>query len=297
MGQKLSRIIIVLFAVLAGNVFSQEDPADRGSEKEYKDGAQFEKFWRRRRTIGAWQINQLKDGALVVKLKANNLLVNALEKRGDKEGADVARIEAAGINVNLMRAFRDYYSFSKVYFVYSHQSDSLLKGVRKNIFLDSNLVVDPRIEMPEKFYMLAEIDQIYNSTIGFVPEDSARLVVERGSRTTEEPYIVVKNKYGHQLKKPFPYFSKIKAGLEKAPEITYIMVNGVKIPFNVVVLFKSKNAMSFNHNGARIEVFIPKSFIYSRLSMMVQNLNEEFSSYFQTSPPPRVADALKPFLY
>ena len=64
------------------------------------------KFYRRRKIVGSWQINQLKDGgALVVKLKANTLLINALEKKGEVKLAQQRKIETAGVNVNVMRAF------------------------------------------------------------------------------------------------------------------------------------------------------------------------------------------------
>lgn len=297
MALKLNKWLFIVFFLTTLPFLAQEDPTSRDNEREYKDGEQFEKFRRRRRTISAWQINQLREGALVVKLKTNNLVVNALEKSGDTKEAEIKRLEAAGINVNMMRAFRNHFNFCKLYFIYSQQGDSLLKGIRKGIFLDSSLQVDPTIELTESYYMLAETDRLYNSTIGFVPEDSARLVVEKGTPVTQEPYIIIKNKYGHQLNKPFPYFSKIKAGLEHASEVTYIHVNGERIPFNVVVIGKRRNAMSFNHNGDRIEVFIPKQYIYERLSLMVQNLDYELKAFYQSNPEPRVRDDMKPFLY
>lgn len=297
MALKLNNWFCIVFVLAAVSLLAQEDPTVRNNEREYKDGEQFEKFRRRRRTISAWQINQLREGALVVKLKTNNLVVNALEKNGDSKEAEVKRLEAAGINVNMMRAFRNYFNFCKLYFIYSQQGDSLLKGVRRGIFLDSSLQVDPAIEMTESYYMLAETDRLYNSTIGFVPEDSARIVIEKGTPTTQEPYIVIKNKYGHQLNKPFPYFSKIKAGLETAAAVTYIYVKGERIPFNVVVVNKRRNAITFNHNGDRIEVFIQKQYIYERLSLTVQNLDYELKAFYQSNPEPRVRDDMKPFLY
>lgn len=297
MAQKLNKWLLWLLMVTTAPLAGQDDAPPRAGDMEYKDGDQFEKFRRRRRLISAWQVNQLREGALVVKLKTNQLVVNALRNAGDTVGAEVKRIEAAGINANMVRAFRNHFTFCKLYFIFSQSGDSLLNGTRRGIFLDTSLQVDPAIELKENFYMLAETDQLYNSTIGFVPEDSARLVKEKGSPTTQEPYLVVKNKYGHQLKKPFPYFSKIKAGLEHSAEVAYIQVDGQRIPFNVVVLAKKRNAMSFNHRGARIEVFIPKSYIYERLALTVENLNYELQAYFQSSPAPRVRDDLKPFLY
>lgn len=298
MALRLSKIIFLLLVFITDISFAQEDPTERSNEKEYKDGEQFEKFYKRRRIIGSWQINQLKEGALVVKLKTNSLLVNAFEKSGDQDLADQARIEAAGISVNMMRAFLNNYKFSKVYFIYSNMADSLLKGTRENIFLDTNLVVNPAIKMTEKFYLLAESDRLYNSSIGFVKEDSARFEVERGSPSTEEPFIVIKNKFGHQLKKPFPYSSKIKMGLDKTPEISYIPVYGTLIPFNVVALYKKKDGMSFNYNNRRLKVYIPKSYLYDRLSYTVQMLNDNFFGFYQYSPPPvRIDPVIQPFLY
>ena len=202
------------------------------------------------------------------------------------------------LTLTLCVPFLNNYNFSKVYFIYSHFADTLLKGARENIFLDTNLVIDPKIVMTEKFYLIAENDRIYNSTVGFIPEDSAKVTIEKGSPTTSEEFIVIKNKYGHQLKKPFPYSSKIKAGLDKTPEVSYITINGFSTPFNVVNLVRRKNAMSFNYNGERMEVFIQKSYLYERLTLTVQILNDSFYGYYQANPAPtRIDPALKPFLY
>ncbi|MBL7931391.1 MAG: hypothetical protein JNL60_05800, partial [Bacteroidia bacterium] len=207
MAHRLNKqIFLLLLCACALASFSQtvESVTEKPGEKDYKDPEQFDKFYKRRKMISAWQINKLKEGALVIRLKTNKLLIDALQKEGKDELAEQKRMEALGINKNISRAFRKNYTFSKIYFIYSSSSDTLLKGARSNIFLDSNLVVDPNLTMNESFYLICEGDYVYNSSIGFVPEDSARFQTERGNPTVEAP-IVVKNKYGHQLKRPFPF--------------------------------------------------------------------------------------------
>lgn len=295
---KLNNILAAVFLFFAGCCVAQQDPTDRSAEKDYKDGEQFEKFYKRRRIVGSWQINELKNGALVVKLKTNSILINALKKKGDEKLAEQTRLEAAGINVNIIRAFRSYYTFSKVYFIYSNAGDSLLNGVRENIFLDSNLLVDPKIKMEEKFYLIAQVDRVYNSSIGFVPEDSARFYTESGTSNNVDSYIVIKNKYGHQLKKPFPYANAIKMSLQKYPGLIYIGINGTQYPFNVGAYKNKSGAVSYKHNGEKIVLSIPKYLTFERLANTVELMNENFYRYYQGSPPPvRIDPLIQPFLY
>ncbi len=302
----------LLLALVFTAFLATAQSTDRPDEKDYKNKKQFEKFNKRRAAIGAWQINRLKTGALVVRLRTNNLLINRLLKEGDTILAREKQIETAGINLNTIKAYTQNYTFSKVYFIYSGSSDSLLNGVRKNIFLDSNLRVDPNIVMNEDFYLLAERDQAYNSTIGFVKEDSARLVKEEGYGV-KEMAVIVKNKYGHQLKKPFPYAAADRPDFKGATKyISFIRINGVLIPFNVGGIAKLKSTnnneadkddkrnASFNYEGKRLSVQIPRYLTVERISVSIGNFNEELRVYYRNNmsigdekPNPE----LLPFLY
>jgi hypothetical protein len=298
MGRKLNKIWLLIFIFSVVFSYAQEDE-ERFGDKDYKNQDQFEKFYRRRKIISAWQINQLKEGALVIKLKANTLVINALKKQGNMRLAERTRLETAGMNTNIMRAFKNNYTFSKIYFIYGSTVDSLLNGKRDGVFLDTSLNVDAKIVMNEKFYLIAEIDRLYNSSIGFVREDSARFVKENGSSNNAETFIVIKNKFGHQLKKPFPYVTAFKPNLEKAPPITFINVDGVLMPFNVVI-FKNplKKLNSFEYKGDKLTLTIPKHLILDRLSLTIERLNDEFIGYYQGHPIPRkIDDSIKPFLY
>ena len=65
----LNKIIVIFFTLLTVDALGQG--RDDFNEKDYKDKQQFDHYWRKRRAVGAWQINQLKKGALVIKLRTN----------------------------------------------------------------------------------------------------------------------------------------------------------------------------------------------------------------------------------
>lgn len=201
MDRLLNKLLIV-FIFISSTVFSQEE---KSGEKEYLDNGQFKRYRKRAEQLASWQIQNLKFGALVVRLQSNQLKIEACKRTGNHQLAKKIIAETQFYNKTVVKAYLKYYDFSKVYFIYAQSSDSLLKGLRTGIFLDTTLQVNPKIEIVENYYIIAEKDYVYNSSIGFVKEDTARFVKESGARTIEVP-IVLKNKYGHQLKKPFPFY-------------------------------------------------------------------------------------------
>jgi hypothetical protein len=288
-------------------------PENEHNEKEYKNKDQFEKFQKKRKFIGAWQINKLKKGALVIKLRTNKNLIDQLDKAGQKELAEKKRIETAVINKTTMLAFMDKYKFSKLYFIYSNSGDSLLNGVRKGIFLDTNLRIDPLIEMPENFYLIAERDRVYNSSIGFVPEDSARKVKEAGNSSGYDILAVVKNKYGHQLKKPFPYecgYGLKNSGTTnntfiKAVPVYYFLNESYRYSITIdktqIAEFKAGTKKEFKKAppGA-LAIMLSKELCYEVISLSIDKFNSELEAYYQGSPAPqddKTPAEVKPFLY
>jgi hypothetical protein len=232
-------------------------------------------------------------------LKTNEILIKALLDKGDKRTAEKKRMEALAINLNIYRTFSAYYKFSKLYFIYSDIRDSLLDGVRTNIFLDSTLFVNPDIKMTETFYLLSETDNVYNSTIGFIPEDSARRVVERGDPTLTKVPIVLKNKYGHQLKRPFPFYFGSGIRLSKNEAKEYVSINGVSVPYSV----NDKNAGDptewYKFEGMPLSLAIPKSFTFRWLALSVHELNYSLESYLKEAavPEKEKTERVKAFLY
>ncbi|MBA3679752.1 MAG: hypothetical protein H0W73_00980 [Bacteroidetes bacterium] len=295
-------IAFIFFFLLGINIgFAQQEIEEQYHDtKDYKDPAQFEKFRKKRMIIASWQINQLKNGALVVRLKTSKKLVDALRSQGKTVLADEKQLEQDAININTMRAYINNYTFSKVYFMYSNYSDSLLNGKREGIFVDTTLTVDSKIVMNEKFYLLAERDYTYNSSIGFVPEDSARIQIEKGNAIKEVP-IVIKNKYGHQLKGPFPYYAGEKFNQQKKIDyVTYITINGISIPFNVGGTKNSRSKKTFKYKGVEMDVNIPKHFTYPKIAASIERINEYLIQFHQGAPPPdlsRIDPDVIPLLY
>lgn len=262
---------MILLVSVSG--FSQSESDKVFRPQEYKDQAQFKDFYRRRNAVGKWQINQLKNGALCVRLHTNKNLIDGLKKMGKADLAAQKEQEMMAINKNIVMAFTRYYNFSKVYFFFSNHSDTLLKGARSGIFLDTNLVVDPKIEMKETFYLLAEKDDAYNSSIGFVKEEDAKLTKETGN-ASKEAAMVIKNKYGHQLKDPFPFYVLNKSTITGTP-VVKVMIGGVIVPVQV-------------EKKQRLE----RHYAY------VNSLNKDFLSFYTKNKDYEVTDAdIKPFLY
>lgn len=275
MDHSLSKFSFILAFFISLSVFAQKgSEADHVFRPEsYKDEAQFKHFYKRRQAVGRWQINQLKNGALVVRLHTNKTLIEGLKKMGKADLAAQKEYETMAINKNIVMAYTRYYNFSKVYFFFSNHSDTLLKGARNGIFLDTNLVVDPKIEMKESFYLLAEKDDAYNSSIGFVKEDTAKYVKETGN-ASKECAMVIKNKYGHQLKDPFPFFVISRSTVAGTP-VTNVMIGGVIVP----VKLEKKH---------RLE----KHYSY------IINLNKNLQSFYMQNKDFQVNDPdVKPFLY
>jgi hypothetical protein len=259
--------------------------------------------------IAAWQINELKQGAIVVRLKTNKALIDELKKQGKDKLALEKQKEQYAINMNTIHAYKDKFDFCKVYFIMSNSSDSLLNGVRSGIFLDTNMNVDPTITMNEKFYLLAERDYGYNSSIGFVKEDSARKVVETGN-PVKEMAVVLKNKYGHQLKGPFPYFVKEKNFLDATFDLP-ITVNTdasgnstfVYTPDRTYLADlkeKSKGVKMAPKTTGNARAKVKKQFTYEKIAEVVDQLNDNLNQFYRGNTKPdltRLEDDVRPFLY
>ena len=213
------------------------------------------------------------------------------------------------INVKTYVAYGDYLKFCKVYFIFSNSSDTLMNGARTGIFLDSNLKVDPTITMNEKYYLLAERDYGYNSSIGFVKEDSARKVVESGN-PVREMAIVLKNKYGHQLKGPFPYAVKEKNFMDADYDIPISVSgtpgNGLMLTYTVNRYFladlkeKDQGKKITPRTTGNSTAKIKKQFTYEKIAEAVDQLNDELNRFYQKNTKPdmdRVDASIKPFLY
>jgi hypothetical protein len=304
MDHRLNKLLWLFIALIFGISvgFSQVDATETLEYKDYKDKEQFEKFYKRRKWIAAWQIQQLKQGALIVRLKTNELAINELRKKGLNEAADKKQRETYALNINIMQAYLKFYTFSKLYFIYSNSYEDLLKGVRKGIFISENLMVDSTIKMPENFYLLAESDRVYNSSIGFVKEDSAKFVSEAGSPSPgRELPAVIKNKYGHQLKGPFPYAPAIKLDMPRSESYIDLKIYGEPMKFRLgttqaLVL----NEVWMNFKGQDYTIKMAKHYSYWAISSAIEHLNYKLFELYHDSKKfdeSKIPSDVRPFLY
>ena len=294
MGLRLNNFIFIFFTCFffLSKLNAQTEDENAGTVyNDYKDKDQFKKFYKRRKIIGAWQINELKTGALVVRLKTNRRSIQAFLNLRDSIKAKEKLMETFIMNKNTMKAYLNNLNFCKLYFMYSNASDSLLNGTRQGIFLDTNLCIDPNISMTENFYLLAERDYIYNSSIGFLPEDSAKLAKESGN-PVREMGVTVKNKYGHQLKSPFPYY--VKSNVLNMVTATYLIKPStqIKSTFEYSIMLNNVNdPKRKNRNTSFTDAFkidIQQEFTYPKLALVISQFNDELKSYYQSSPKPEL---------
>lgn len=285
MALSLNKYWSVCFAlVLSLSSFSQkEDPKlldDRkDSEKDYQDKKGFEKFKKRSAQVSAWQIQNLKFGAIVVRLQNNQRKIDAYKKIGDKNNLYETMAKTQFLNKMMIRSILKEVDFCKVYFIYAQSSDSLLKGKKQGLFLDSTLKIDPNITMAENFYVLMETDYVYNSSIGFVKEDSARKVSESGSQTVLAPF-VIKNKYGHQLKDPFPFYTNKMTPLKKSQFTTVEKIEVEPGEFKDVTLD------------------LKREYSETYWRFYSTNINYNLQRFYERNAGVQIKDAsLKPFLY
>jgi hypothetical protein len=182
------------------------------------------------------------------------------------------------------------------------------KNKGKKLTLDTvSLMYSINVEMKEEFYLIAERDYAYNSSIGYVKEDTARFVFESGNPIKERA-IVLKNKYGHQLKAPFPYEYEDKAIPMKYEFPISISENETALYFYVKKTFlkdrkeenetrKNKPKVKLKTNEILVEV--NKMLLYENVSKSVSNLDDELNRFYKDTPKVELdkTDPITLFLY
>lgn len=301
MAHWLNKLLVGIALSLLMPVQAQ-NPNENNREQDYKNPDQFVHFGKRRKAVSAWQVHQLHTGALVVKLRTNQRAIQVLRNEGQLAAADQKMLETAAMNKSLMLAFLKTYTFSKVYFIYSHSSDSLYNGLRKGIFLDTSLAINTSIVMNESFYLIAESDRIYNSSIGFVNEAIAEKQIEKGNPSGGDALIVVKNKYGHQLKKPFPFSAGNGIVIKKVPAEVPMILYGTNVVFNVGQTNKVAGEEVYStFNGRKLKLQLPKTYSPEIIEMIVSMFNYDLLNFYQRNAPPvensPMHTEVKPFLY
>jgi len=220
---------LLLCGILSfGQTTPQSVSERKTTEKDYRKKVDYKKFRKYNAQIAAWQIQNLRFGALVVRLQNNQKKIDACRKVGNVDLENKIRSETQYYNKLMIQAYTDEFHFCKVYFIFAQYSDSLLNGLRKGIFIDSTLQINNAIEMTEAYYILAEKDYVFNSSIGLVKEDTAKFISENGNPAFQAP-VVLKNKFGHQLKAPFPFYVNrvvLKGNTQHSLQFKYLGYDG-----------------------------------------------------------------------
>ncbi len=140
-------------------------------------------------------IRQLKEGVLLVRLQTSRNQIRALEKSGNTEWAAEIRTDQDSINQRIVRSFREDFDFCRVYFFYSHHSDSIRAKRFERVLMDDSLQpVTPSLKGRPIF-------TLSTGTIYF-----------EAYRSSFKGLAVMDDQL-QQLAPPFPYYVKKREGL------------------------------------------------------------------------------------
>lgn len=145
----------------------------------------------------------LKSNTLVVRLSSgNNKQLRLEELLEDKtlsekqrkyiqEQLDLHIKFTTTTNQSIMNGFKEYYTFSKVIFMYNSSSKALYKNQKQGYFLNYDLIVDPAIKLTTATFYTCDIQRV-----------SAKRALEG---------FIIQNAKKEKPQKPFPAVTSIKA--------------------------------------------------------------------------------------
>lgn len=159
------------------------------------------------RGIASQQIKDLKGGAIVVRLKTNDRSIDAYRKSGRNELANKLTEANAKQNQKLVDAFRGFFDYCKVYFIYAKNTNALLLG-NQNIFLNDTLALDTTIKMKEKYFLIAEYGLITTNELTDEYHYRSMNHTEPSSTSASTNVIFISDTSLKQLKEPFPFYQQ-----------------------------------------------------------------------------------------
>lgn len=180
-------------------------------------------------------IRSLRETALLVRLPTKQKSIDALIKTGREAKAEQLKADLRDRNLELMRAFKDEFSFCPVYFFYSSDSEYVLKGALDSVgFLDSTLTVDPNIAVNLDDFYTAEISLVEQDTStkhrnlrdsDMDDRDNAREAKYYGGANMRFEALIIKDEYFNQLRRPFPYYSRTLNSFFLKKELSEVVKN------------------------------------------------------------------------
>ena len=159
-------------------------------------------------------MTELAEGVLLVRLKSNARKINKMNEYGYTQQAAVIQNEQDQENKDIISAFYDHYTFSKVYFFYSEYSNNVrAKDFSEPFFLDENLQVDTSIVLPTSKFLTAEFGNVQRNESAY--DDFYISNAEKKSERTPSYWAGPDLHFGalrmmtsqfHQLRRPFPRY-------------------------------------------------------------------------------------------
>ena len=149
------------------------------------------------------QISKLKEGVLLVRLFTKTKGIESLRKKGATARANQIEQEVKAHNLNIVKAFKEVFSFSKVAFFFSDDSEAVKSGDFDQVsFLNENLEVDTSVS-PANFgtVYIGEFSKIES-----VDEETNQ--ISRGFSA-----FIIRDAAFNQLEKPFPYYQRSYKGV------------------------------------------------------------------------------------
>lgn len=148
-------------------------------------------------------IRQLQSGALIVRLASEQRKLSTLQKMlddGDLAASRRERIEAQieetikvrdAQNRGLVRGFREFYTFSDVFFIYDTAWHYLQEDLGQGYLLNDSLEIDPALKVEQPVFLVR-----YGSSD---PTSTAKI----------EDGLIIMDTDGQDLRDPFPYYAWI----------------------------------------------------------------------------------------
>lgn len=278
MGQRFVNIFCCIFLLLVFISQAQDEGVKSPKYKDYKSDTTYNNFSTLRFKVARAQIAALKNGgALLVRLKTNERTIKNLKASGNMDLAAQVERETLLKNQVIMAAYLLEFKFCPVYFFYSTESDSVKHQKLNGILLDTTLTVNSSIVCSAPFYLIAESDQIYNSSLGIVKESLAASSVERGN-PVRSVRIVIKNRYFIQLHKPFPYF-QIKGNASSTVSTAQLAAKGLVNIYSSISKDKDVLRELKNFRGC------------------VKSFNDDLESFYKKNPSTEITADIKEFVY
>ncbi|KAA3652269.1 MAG: hypothetical protein DWP98_01460 [Bacteroidetes bacterium] len=160
------------------------------------------------------QIRELNSGTLLCRLYTSIPKIEAMKKVGMIEEAAEVEETQRKLNLGIINSFRKNYTYSKVEFFYSYNSESVRNGELSNIFLDDSLNVDSSIiiETSEKLFTVGyqKIDQdsiqIFDQNT-YGDGKPPRATYYGGPDFSFNAFVIMTQQF-QQLDRPFPYYTR-----------------------------------------------------------------------------------------